>query len=148
VQPFANGMYTSFIHPDAAVDLRAATDLAGWRSANTYVNTQNIMNGDMGEFEGFRFIRSPRAGALVNAGVASTYDVYQTLFFGQEAFAKAYGVGPDSPGPYPDVRPGPVVDPLYRFAPMGWYWIGAYGVFRQAALMRLETISSIANNAS
>jgi N4-gp56 family major capsid protein len=148
VMPFANGLYTSFIHPDVAVDLRGATDLAGWRAANLYVDTKNLMSGDMGEYEGFRFIRSPRAGVLVNTGSGAVVDVYQTLFFGQEAFAKAFGTGPDSPGAYPDVRPGPVVDPLYRFAPMGWYWIGSYGVFRQTALVRLETASSIANNTS
>lgn len=151
VMPFQSGLYTAFIHPDVAYDLRAATDLAGWRAANTYVNVENILAGDMGEFEGFRFIRSPRAGLVDDGGSgtgATAIDVYQTLFFGQEALAKAYSIGADAPGAHPIVQPGPVTDPLYRFAPMGWYWIGAYGVFRQAALRRLESASSIGANAT
>jgi N4-gp56 family major capsid protein len=151
VMPFQSGLYTAFIHPDVAYDLRAATDLAGWRAANTYVDAANLRSGDMGEFEGFRFIRSPRAGLLDDAGAgsgATTTDVYQTLFFGQDALAKAHSIGADAPGEHPIVQPGPVTDPLYRFAPIGWYWIGAYGVFRQACLRRLETASSIGGNAA
>lgn len=148
VQPFANGLYAALIHPDVSYDLRGATDLASWRAANIYVDTAHVMAGDLGIYEQFRFLETPRAGDLVNAGSASTYDVYQTLFLGQQALAKAYASGDGSPGAQPIVRPGPVVDPLYRFAPVGWYWIGNYSIFRQASVRRLETISSIANNAS
>ncbi|MGA8330447.1 MAG: N4-gp56 family major capsid protein [Mycobacterium sp.] len=148
VQPFESGLYAAIIHPDVSYDLRGATDLASWRAANVYVDTAHIMAGDLGIYEQFRFLETPRAGDLVNAGSGSTYDVYQTLFLGQQALAKAYASGDGAPGPNPIVRPGPIVDPLYRFAPIGWYWLGAYSIFRQAAVRRLETISSIANNAS
>jgi N4-gp56 family major capsid protein len=148
VQPFDTGLYTAFIHPDVSYDLRSATDLASWRAANVYVDTGHIMAGDLGVYEGFRFLESPRAGALVNAGVSSIVDVYQSLFFGREALVKGYATGEASPGAFPAVQPGPIVDPLYRFAPVGWYWIGAYAAFRQAALWRLETSSSMANNTS
>jgi len=29
---------------------------------------------------------------------------------------------------------------------MGWYWLGQYGIFRQAAIRRTESASSIGNN--
>jgi hypothetical protein len=67
------------------------------------------------------------------------------LFLGQEALAKAHSLT-DGNGPFPTVVPGPVTDHLRRFVPMGWYWLGAYGVFRQEAMVRLETGSSIGLN--
>lgn len=146
VSPFASGMFTGIIHPDVALDFRSATDLAGWRAANTYVNTELIANGDMGEFEGIRWIKTSRGPILANAGAGSTVDVYQTLVFGQDALAKGYATGENATGPYPQVRPGPVTDPLYRFAPVGWYWLGVYGIFRDAAVYRLEGASSIGAN--
>ena len=147
VMPLEGGMYVGVIHPDVAYDLRSATDLAGWRAANTYVNTALIQNGEMGEYEGVRFIKSSDSPILTNAGVTTT-DVYQTVFFGQDALAKGYATGENATGPYPQVRPGPVVDPLYRFAPMGWYWLGVFGILRDSAVYRLETASSIGANAS
>jgi hypothetical protein len=39
--------------------------------------------------------------------------------------------------------PGPVTDFLRRFQPWGWYWLGNYGIFRQAALLRIESASSV-----
>lgn len=146
VQPFASGLYTGVIHPDVSYDLRGATDLASWRAANLYVDTAHIMAGDLGIYEQFRWLETPRAGLLANTGVGGTVDVYQTLFLGQQALAKAYASGDGTPGAQPIVRPGPVVDPLYRFAPVGWYWIGNYSIFRQAAVRRLETASSIGVN--
>ena len=44
------------------------------------------------------------------------------------------------------VVPGPVTDKLRRNVPMGWYWLGAYGVFRQASLRGVESASSIGAN--
>jgi hypothetical protein len=41
-----------------------------------------------------------------------------------------------------------VVDSLMRFNPIGWYWLGGYGRFREASLRRVESSSSIGANAS
>jgi hypothetical protein len=41
---------------------------------------------------------------------------------------------------------GPVVDKLRRFPPVSWYWLGTYGIFRQAALRAVESASSIGTN--
>jgi hypothetical protein len=46
----------------------------------------------------------------------------------------------------PQIRRGPVVDSLMRFNPIGWYWLGGYGLFRQASLRRIESSSSIGAN--
>ena len=41
---------------------------------------------------------------------------------------------------------GPVTDTLRRFNPVGWYHLVGYGRFREAALQRIETASSIGAN--
>jgi N4-gp56 family major capsid protein len=80
--------------------------------------------------------------------VTTTYgsvDVYGTLIFGKEAFAKAYSDG----GPYgqqPVLNDIPVTDVGRRFTGVAWKHFVAYGVFRQPALWRLETASSIGAN--
>jgi hypothetical protein len=88
-----------------------------------------------------------RAPIFADAGSSTTLtDVYRTMFLGRQALAKAYSVS-DGNGPTPRVVPGPVTDKLRRFVPLGWYWLGAYGVFRQTALRAVESASSIGTNA-
>lgn len=140
-----NGLYASFIHPDVSYDLRTETGAAAWRDPHVYSQPGEIWNGEIGAFEGFRFIESPRTPIFADAGVGGTVDVYATLFLGREALAKAHSVT-DGNGPLPRVVPGPVTDKLRRFAPMGWYWLGSYGRFREAALRRVESASSIGAN--
>lgn len=143
------GYYASIIHPDVSYDLRGETGAAAWRDPHTYSQPAEIWAGEIGVFEGFRFMESPRAPLFVNAssgaGAAGTIDVYATLFMGRQALAKAYSTT-DGNGAYPRVIASPVVDKLRRFVPMGWYWLGGYGRFREAALRRIESASSIGTN--
>lgn len=143
--PTFDGKYAAVIAPRVAYDLKSETGAAGWRDPHVYSDPQNIWNGEIGSYEGFRFMESPRAPVFVDAGATATVDVYATLFFGRQALAKAYSTA-EGRGPTPQVVMGPVVDKLRRFQPVGWHWFGAYGVFRQAALWRLESSSSIGAN--
>jgi hypothetical protein len=87
-----------------------------------------------------------RANASNGSGSAGNIDVYDTYVMGRQALAKAYSFV-DGNGPVPSVRRGPVVDSLMRFNPIGWYWLGGYGLFREASLRRIESASSIGVNA-
>lgn len=141
------GLYVAFIHPDVSYDLRGQTGAAAWRDPHTYSQPGEIWNGEVGSFEGFRFIETPRAPLFADAGSSTTLtDVYATLFLGRQALAKAHSYT-DGNGPFPKVVMSPIVDKLRRFVPMGWYWLGAYGRFREAALRRVESSSSIGANA-
>jgi N4-gp56 family major capsid protein len=115
------------------------------------MDTANIYMGEIGTFESVRFIETPRTKVRTNAsdGAGSTgnIDVYDTYIMGRQALAKAYSFV-DGNGPVPSVRRGPVVDSLMRFNPIGWYWLGGYGRFREASLRRIESSSSIGANAS
>ena len=147
--PTFNGMYMGYIHPDVSYDLRSETGAAAWRDPHVYVDTDMIYNGEIGAFEGIRFVETARAPLFANAsngsGSAGTIDVYGTLVMGRQALAKAHSIT-DGNGPLPKIVRGPITDSLERFRPIGWYWLGGYGRFREASLRRIESSSSIGAN--
>jgi N4-gp56 family major capsid protein len=63
--------------------------------------------------------------------------VYNTIVCGQQAMAQAVAEEPH-------VVIGPVVDKLMRHRPMGWYGVLGFARYREEALFRIETGSSIA----
>ena len=63
--------------------------------------------------------------------------VYNTIIAGQQAMAQAVAEEPHT-------VIGPVVDKLMRHRPMGWYGVLGFAIYRNEALYRLETGSSIA----
>ena len=83
----------------------------------------------------------------VNAGtsltlVVNAVDVYGTLVLGRQALAKAFSTG-GGYGIQPILVDIPVIDTLRRFTGVGWKHFVGYAPFRQAALFRIESGSSI-----
>jgi N4-gp56 family major capsid protein len=83
----------------------------------------------------------------VNAGtsltlVVSAVDVYGTLVMGRQALAKAFSTG-GGYGEQAIIVDVPVIDTLRRFTGVGWKHFVGYAPFRQAALYRIESGSSI-----
>jgi N4-gp56 family major capsid protein len=147
--PTVGGDYAAWIHPDVSYDLRGTTSasLDTWLAPAQYVNTDRIWNGEIGKFQGFRFVETPRAPVFADAGSSTTLtDVYATIFAGNQALAKAWSYT-DGNGAFPKVVPGPITDDLRRFIPLGWYWLGGFSRFREACLRRVESSSSIGDNA-
>ncbi len=62
--------------------------------------------------------------------------VYRTILAGKQALAEAVAQEPN-------VVIGPVTDRLMRFRPIGWYGVLGFSLYRQAALYRIESSSSI-----
>jgi N4-gp56 family major capsid protein len=144
--PQIGSYYMAFIHPDVSFDLRGQTGAATWNEPHAYSQPDNIWTGELGSFSGFRFVETPRAPIFADAGSSTTFtDVYRTLFLGRQALAKAYSYV-DGNGAFPMVVPGPITDSLRRLVPIGWYWLGVYGIFRQASLYGVESASSIGKN--
>jgi N4-gp56 family major capsid protein len=148
--PTINGTYIGFIHPDVQFDLLSATDAAGWRDAYKYTNATPLINGEIGQIDGVRFIASSRAPLFANAsnnsGASGTIDSYGTLIMGRQALAKGISLGGEY-GAQPTIVYGTVTDLLKRFRPVGWKHFVGYSVFRQEALRRIESASSIGTNA-
>lgn len=135
VVPRQGEIYGSWIHPDVSHDLRAETGAGGWRTPHEYSGPEGIWSGTIGEYEGLYYIESPRLP--VAADGASSAKVYRTVFMGKQALAEACAEEPH-------IVFGEVVDKLRRFTPMGWYGLLGWARYREAALIRAETSSSIA----
>ena len=206
------GMYTAYVHPEVSHDLRTETGNNIWRTPNEYQNIQSLYAGEIGAWEGVRFIETPTmtstntgaaqtalataaavsgvsgeytivaanaafgglaevgdaisgtnvgSGALItaisvgatnttftvsvaNSGTVGTNTltvtpkcrVFNTYVLGQQALAEAVWKEPG-------IEFGNVVDKLNRFRPVGWHGIINWAVYRQAALYRIETASSV-----
>jgi N4-gp56 family major capsid protein len=147
VAPTRGNLYTAFIHPDVAYDLKGETGEAGWLAPHVYSEPGNIWSSSMGSFNGFEWIETPRAPVFADAGSSTTLtDVYATLFVGRQALAKGYSTT-DGNGAQPRVMLTPVVDHLRRFQGVAWYHIVGYARFREESLRRVESSSTIGTNA-
>lgn len=147
--PTFNGLYKGIIHPDVSYDFRAATTGVNWSDPHIYSDPSGIYNGVIGNYQGVQFMETSRAPLFANAsngtGGTGTIDVYGTLVMGRQALAKAYSTG-GGYGANPVMVDAPVTDALRRFEGMGWKHFVGYSVFRQAALRRIESASSIGAN--
>ena len=129
-------LYAAYVHPDVAFDLRAESGTGSFDDIRKYTegNVGNILGGVMGVLGGAYFVETPRA-YVANDGAASE-PVYRTIIAGKQALAEATAVEPG-------VVLGPVVDKLQRFRPVGWYSLQGWARYREEALYRIETSSSI-----
>ena len=157
VQTVMNGMYKGFMAPEVAVDFTEETGAAAWRDPHTYSQPEQIWNGEIGAFQRVSWIEAPRlsaanletaqggAGGFVNGGGAggatASFDVFPVLILGNQALAKTWSSLVS--GPMPNTVLGDVNDKLKRLVPVGWYWLGGFGRFREAAIRRIEVTTSM-----
>ena len=95
----------------------------------------NILNAVTGVLGGAYVVETPRAYTATDG--AASAKVYRTIVAGQQALAEATAVEPG-------IVIGPVVDRLMRFRPIGWYSLQGWARYREPALYRIESSSSIA----
>ena len=129
-------LYACYIHPEVAHDLRSETGALSFEDIRKYTdpNVGNILNAVTGVYGGAYVVETPRA-FTANDGTSSA-KVYRTIVAGQQALAEATAVEPG-------IVIGPVVDKLMRFRPVGWYSLQGWARYREAALYRIESTSSI-----
>jgi N4-gp56 family major capsid protein len=138
-------LYGAWIHPDVSADLRSETGAGSWQNAHQYAAPGVFWPGEIGVYEGCFFVETARVKIDTTGGADGTDagtgvdPVYHTIFAGKEALAEGVVIEPE-------VRIGVIPDRLNRFNPMGWYGFLGWTVFRQKALYRLETGSSLAAN--
>lgn len=132
--PRKGSLYWVGIHPEVSHDLRSETGAATWRLPHEYQSNAEIWAGEIGTYEGAYFIESPRLYNTTD-GSGSTR-VFRTIVAGKQALAEAVAEEPH-------VVIGPVVDKLMRFRPIGWYGVLGFARYREPALYRIESTSSI-----
>ena len=130
-------LYAAYIHPEVAHDLRAEEGANAFEDIRKYTdpNVGNILAQTTGVLGGAYFVETPRAATALDG--AASAKVYRTIVAGQQALAEATAVEPG-------VVIGPVVDKLMRFRPIGWYSLQGWKRYRDAAMYRIESGSSIA----
>ena len=118
--------------------------------ASNMLSNVHFLDKETVDIDGVRFIASSRAPLFANAsnnsGASGTIDSYGTLIMGRQALAKGISLGGEY-GAQPTIVYGTVTDLLKRFRPVGWKHFVGYSVFRQEALRRIESASSIGTNA-
>jgi N4-gp56 family major capsid protein len=136
VVPRQGELYAAFIHPDISHDLRKETGAAAWRDPHIYSGAEQLWTGSIGVYEGVYWIETPRM-PIANTAASSAAN-YSTWFLGREALAEA--VAEEF-----SIRQGPTTDKLGRFTVWGWYGMAGWARFREDALIRAESQSSIAS---
>ena len=83
--PKLNGRYYAVIHPSVAHDLRQCE---GWIEAHKYAAPENLLNGEIGELHGVRFVENAFAPVLGGADYQNKAGTktYASYFFGKDAF--------------------------------------------------------------
>lgn len=127
------GKFIGYIHPDVSYDFRTETGAAAWRDIHNYSGASSVWAGEIGEFEGVRFVETPRCYQV--AGGESSAKVSSTYILGAEAIAEAVGREPG-------VVVGPVTDRLMRFRPVGWKALLGWARYREEALWHIQTGST------
>ena len=131
-QPRVGDLYTLFIHPRQAFDLRAETGSGGFVDIHKYTteNVGNLLTGTIGVLEGFQVVQTSRVPSTTSG--ASSARVYSAVAVGKEALLEAnvYDV---------QTVVAPQIDILRRKSALGWKYFGGWGIFRDEAVCRLES---------
>lgn len=137
VIPKSGPFFVSYIHPEVSSDLRTETGNNVWRTPHDYQNAGPLLAGELGAWEGVRFIETPtmtNSQAGSGSGASQTR-VYNTFVMGAQALAEAVWKEPK-------IEFGNITDKLNRFRPVGWHGIINWSLYRTAALYRIETAAS------
>ena len=88
-QPRVGDLYTLFIHPRQAFDLRAETGSGGFVDIHKYTteNVGNLLTGTIGVLEGFQVVQTTRVPSAAEG--ASSATVYKAVAVGKEALLEA-----------------------------------------------------------
>lgn len=135
IENMPGNTFAAFIHPDVAYDFRSETGELGWRFPHNNVAPQNLWLEQVGVFGGVSYIESPRCYTALDGSTGAK--VYRSYITGAQALAEVVAHEPR-------LIIGPVTDPMMRFRPLSWYGMAGWSVYRQQALWRVESGSSIA----
>jgi N4-gp56 family major capsid protein len=128
----ASGTTTITVASTSGIDVGDGVAISATTGASTLVSAIN----------GAVLTLSVATTAAVTSGATVTVtpktNVYRTILCGKQALAEAVS---QEPG----VVIGPVTDKLMRFRPIGWYGVLGFARYRDDALFRIETSSSISD---
>jgi N4-gp56 family major capsid protein len=138
VRPRMAQNYMALTHPDVLFDLMTEAPSANaWILPHAYVDTSGIYAGEVGTYQGARYISTTR---VTSANNTVPVKVYLTYFIGKQALAEA--VGGNGMGE-PRTVIGLQTDLLKRFYPIGWKALLGWAIYRQEAIQIMRLTSSL-----
>lgn len=141
-----DGAYHAIIHPRTAHDLQGTTE---WINAQLNgERTGRVQDGSLGMLYGVKFWVTDKAPVVVNGGSGSVVDVYQSLFFGADAFGIVELAGHNLQTFYKPLGSAGTADPLNQNQTMGWKVTFGTKIISDEFMVRVEHSTSTANNAS
>lgn len=132
VKSFEDGFYIGVVHPNVATQLRAESGNAAWGAAVVAgdESVQRRFNGDLGTFEGVRFISSTEV-ASAGTGTVSSY------FLGADGVGKAIGK---------DINVSMnknLQGPQENLAVLKWNALLGYGIVRRESIRIVSSTQTI-----
>lgn len=121
--------YVSYIHPEVSHQLRTETGANTWRTPHDYQNASALLAGELGSWEGVRFIETPN----VTTSTASGVTTYNSYVLGAQALAEAVWKEPK-------IEFGNISDKLNRFRPVGWHGILNWALYRPQSLIKITSV--------
>lgn len=138
VRPRLGQMFMALAHPDVIFDLMTEAPSANaWILPHAYQDTAQIYSGEVGTYQGARYISTTR---ITSANNSVPLKVYLTYFIGKQAIAEA--VGGNGLGE-PKTVVGLQTDLLKRFYPIGWKSLLGWAIYRQEAIQIMRVTSSL-----
>lgn len=126
--------YVALTHPDVIANIMNLTE---WKDQNTYVDTQNRMEGIAGKMYGIYFEEANTAPIFAGAGAAGI-DVYGTIVLGKNA----YGIPDVSGSAKPKMlvfTKGSTENPMELYKTVAWKSVFTAVILEQKAIVRYES---------
>lgn len=136
VPGFEKNLYKGLIHPAAHFDLQSDSAVGSWIDVMKYSKPEAIMNGEVGQLYGVRFIVSTN----LPTGTGATDETFRSFIFGRGA----YGVSELSGHGVKTIRQpaGSNNDPLEMFTTLGWKFMMAAKVLNSVRAVEIYTGSA------
>lgn len=133
-----NDAYLAIIHPDCSFDL---TSDERFIDVVKYKDPERIYEGEIGKYEGVRFVETSEAKKWKGAG-ASGIDIYSTLVIGANAYGTTKIEGGGLETIIKQLGSSGTADPLNQRATVGWKATKVTEILSEEYMVRVETAST------
>ena len=137
--PMVGDRYVAIAHEDVLFEVRNDVTAGGWVDVNKYSKALKVLNNEVGDFGGFRWIRNNDATFADQSG-AGTVDMYNSYFIGFNALGKAASLDP--------TIVFTSTDKLNRFVNVGWKAALEFKIVESDAVQIVQSASSVGANAA
>lgn len=127
--------YVALTHPDVIAQIMQLTE---WKDQNTYVNTDNRMEGMAGQMYGIYFEEANTAKVFAGAGGGGV-DVYATVVLGKDGYGIPDVAGSSKPQMIVHTKGG-TENPMNLYSTVAWKSVFTAVILEEKAILRYESV--------